>query len=78
MVECFAYKQGECDALIEPFCAKEKCKFYKHKDTYKEELERCEERNYRLGIMRGNGSLDENVQKAHYERVVEAIKRGRY
>ena len=35
--DCFAYKKGNCTALNDLYCAKEKCSFYK---THKEFLEK--------------------------------------
>ena len=39
---CFAYREGSCDALDTP-CknAKGRCKFFKTKDTYIKELKQC-------------------------------------
>ena len=38
-LDCFAYDKDkvECKCLNELYCEKEKCRFYKDKDTYKKE-----------------------------------------
>ena len=39
---CFAYNKGMCDALCEPCMSyNHKCKFYKDKLTYINELKQC-------------------------------------
>jgi hypothetical protein len=32
--DCFAFKNGDCIALNDLYCAKEKCSFYKSKEEY--------------------------------------------
>ena len=32
--DCFAFKGGQCMALTDLYCTKEKCSFYKSKEEY--------------------------------------------
>lgn len=43
--DCFAYKDGECKALTDTYCAKEEkeCHFYKKRETVEEDVESEEE-----------------------------------
>ena len=50
--DCFAfvkgYVLGECDALRELYCKREKCIFYKNRDKYMEELNELDRKNRKV------------------------------
>ena len=50
--DCFAYVKGyvlgECDALWELYCKRGKCKFYKNRDEYMEQLNELDRKNRKV------------------------------
>ena len=50
--DCFAYVKGyligECDALRELYCKREKCKFYKNRDEYMNQLNELDRKNRKV------------------------------
>lgn len=38
--DCFAYRDGKCNALNKLYCKEEKCKFYKTREQVKKEAKK--------------------------------------
>ncbi len=47
--DCFAYKDGGCNALTCLYCKDKSCRFYKSKQQQKEQLKQCAERLMSIG-----------------------------